>query len=105
MRRRWRGDSDGVERCRTWRWAGNAYVDLGGGKERGALEHAAQAYHHAGYALAGASDELERVKLNYCFGKTLLQLSDGKDLELATEARTRLKTALNLARVHMPDGV
>ncbi len=70
-----------------------------------ALEHAAQAYHHAGYALAGASDELERVKLNYCFGKTLLQLSDGKDLELATEARTRLKTALNLARVHMPDGV
>ena len=62
-------------------------------------------YQHAEEALADATDEREQVKLNYCFGKTLLQLCDGKDLGLATEARARLQTALGLARVHMPDGI
>ncbi len=99
------GDRDAVELCRTWRWAGNAYFDLAAGKERPALEQAAQAYQHAEEALADAADEREQVKLNYCFGKTLLQLCDGKDLGLATEARARLQTALGLARAHMPDGV
>ena len=99
------GDRDSVELSRTWRWAGNAYFDLAAGMERHALEQAAQAYQHAEEALADATDEREQVKLNYCFGKTLLQLCDGKDLGLATEARARLQTALGLARGHMPDGV
>ncbi len=99
------GDRDTVELSRTWRWAGNAYFDLAAGKERHALEQAAQAYQHAEEALANATDAQEQVKLNYCFGKTLLQLCDGKDLGLATQARARLQTALGLARVHMPDGV
>ena len=78
------GDRDTVELSRTWRWAGNAYFDLAAGKERHALEQAAQAYQHAEEALANATDAQEQVKLNYCFGKTLLQLCDGKDLGLAT---------------------
>lgn len=101
-------DPDVVECSRTWRWAGNAYFDLGAGKDRSALEHAAEAYRRAEDALeaaAEAADATERVKLNYCFGKALLQLSEGKDLGLATDARTRLQAALELARTHMPDGV
>ena len=45
------------------------------------------------------------MKLNYCFGNTLLKLSDAKDLRMASAARERLQTALGLARVHMPAGV
>ncbi|HRE85330.1 MAG TPA: hypothetical protein PLB40_03340, partial [Accumulibacter sp.] len=101
-------ERDAVEGARTWRWAGNAYYDLGAGKERRALEHAARAYRKAENALevaAEAADAVDWVKLNYCFGKVLLQLSEGKDPGLATEACTRLRAALTLARLHMPDGV
>ena len=101
-------ERDAIECSRTWRWTGNAYFDLGAGKDRPALEHAAEAYREAEKALevaTGAADAVEWVKLNYCFGKALLQLSEGKDLTLATDARTRLRAALTLARLHMPDGV
>ncbi len=101
-------ERDAVECSRTWRWTGNAYFDLGAGKDRAALEQAAEAYRRAEDALeadAEAADAVERVKLNYCFGKALLQLSEGKDLGLVTDARTRLRAALDLARAHMPDGV
>lgn len=96
---------DAVELSRTWRWAGNAYFDLGAGRDRAALEHAAQAFRRAEDALADTAEAVERVKLNFCFGKALLQLSEAKDLGLVTDARKRLKAALDLARVHMPDGV
>lgn len=101
-------ERDAVEAARTWRWAGNAYFDLGAGKERRALEHAARAYRKAENALeaaAEAADAVDWVKLNYCFGKVLLQLSEGQDAGLANEAFTRLRAALTQARLHMPDGV
>jgi len=65
-------ERDAVEAARTWRWAGNAYFDLGAGKERRALEHAARAYRKAENALeaaAEAADAVDWVKLNYCSGK------------------------------------
>ena len=89
-------ERDAVECSRTWRWAGNAYYDLGAGKDLAALERAAEAYRRAENALeaaAGADDAVEWVKLNYSFGKVLLQLSEAKDLGLATNARTRLRAA------------
>ncbi|MDO9597299.1 MAG: hypothetical protein Q7J47_06225 [Azoarcus sp.] len=101
-------ERDAVECSRTWRWAGNAYYDLGAGKDLAALERAAEAYRKAENALeaaTGADDAVEWTKLNYSFGKVLLQLSEAKDLGLATNARTRLRAALTLARLHMPDGV
>ena len=100
-----RSGKDALEGSRTWRFAGNAYFDLGAGRERAPLEKAAAAYRSAESLLDGLDDRVELVKLNYCFGNTLLKLSDAKDLRMASAAHERLKTALALARVHMPAGV
>ena len=75
-----RGGNDALECSRTWRFAGNAYFDLGAGRERTLLERAAAAYRSAESMLKGLDDRVELVKLNYCFGNTLLKLSDAKDL-------------------------
>ena len=100
-----RSGKDALEGSRTWRFAGNAYFDLGAGREHAPLERAAAAYRSAESLLDGLDDRVELVKLNYCFGNTLLKLSDAKDLGMASAARERLKTALALARNHMPAGV
>jgi hypothetical protein len=97
--------NDPLEGSRTWRFAGNAYFDLGAGRGRTPLEKAASAYRSAEELLAGVDDRVEFVKLNYCFGNTLLKLSEAKDLSMASAARERLKAALTLARIHMPAGV
>lgn len=98
-------EHDAVECSRTWRWAGNARFDLGAGKDRPALEQAVAAYRQAEDALGAVADATERIKLGYCFGKALLQLSGGTDLGLAKDARKRLRAARKLAHKHMPDGV
>ena len=100
-----RSGNDALESSRTWRFAGNAYFDLGAGRERAPLERAAAAYRSAESLLEGLDDHVELVKLNYCFGNTLLKLSDAKDLSMASAARERLQSALALARKHMPAGV
>lgn len=99
------GEHDVVECSRTWRWAGNAWFDLGAGKVRSALEQAVAAYRQAEDELGAVADAIERIKLGYCFGKALLRLSEGKDLGRAKDARKRLRAALKLAHEHMPDGV
>ena len=99
-----RGKQDRIERARTWRFAGNALRDLGADRERDCLQRAADAYRNA-QALLDPDDGIELVKLNYCFGRTLLKLSDGTDLEMATTAQARLRTALQLAYEYLPDGV
>jgi hypothetical protein len=95
---------DALERSQIWRYAGNAWFDLGAGRDREKLEYAASAYRSAEEALAEVHDAVELIKLNYCYGNTLLKLSEGKDLKLASAARARLAAALDLARVHMPSG-
>jgi hypothetical protein len=95
---------DALERSQIWRYAGNAWFDLGAGRDREKLEYAAAAYRSAEEALAEVHDAVELIKLNYCYGNTLLKLSEGKDLKLAAAARARLAAALELARVHMPSG-
>ncbi len=96
---------DALERSQVWRYAGNAWFDLGAGRDREKLEYAASAYRSAEEALAEVHDAIELIKLNYCYGNTLLKLSEGKDLKLASAARARLAAALDLARVHMPSGI
>jgi len=100
-----RNKNDAIERSRTWRFAGNAHFDLGAGRDRSELEHAAQAYERAEAALGRNNVPVEFVKLNYCYGQTLLFLSDGKHLEQAKAAQGRLQAALKAARTHMPEGV
>jgi hypothetical protein len=96
---------DALERSQLWRYAGNAWFDLGAGRDREKLEYAAAAYRGAEEALAEVHDAVELIKLNYCYGNTLLKLSEGKDLKLASAARARLAAALELARVHLPSGI
>src|SRR5712691_1303587 len=40
-------DGDRLERCRTWRFAGNAYFDLGNGKDLPQMQNAAAAFRKA----------------------------------------------------------
>ena len=96
---------DRLERCRTWRFAGNAYFDLGNGKELPEMRRAADAFRKADTLLKGIDNPIERLKLNYSFGHALFHLCDAKDIELAREARDRYASALTLAREHMPAGV
>jgi hypothetical protein len=98
-------DGDALERFRTWRHAGNAYFDLGSGRERAPLERAAAAFRRAEALLPADVDPVETLKLNYSLGQTLLQLSRDGDARLASEARNRFAAALALAKVHMPEGV
>jgi hypothetical protein len=96
---------DRLERCRTWRFAGNAYFDLGNGKELPEMRRAADALRKADTLLKGIDNPIERLKLNYSFGHALFHLCDAKDIELAREARDRYASALTLAREHMPAGI
>jgi tetratricopeptide (TPR) repeat protein len=96
---------DRLERCRTWRYVGNAYFDLGAVRELAQLKHAADAYQRAEALLEGLDDPIERMKLDYSYGNALFHLCDAQDLQLAQEARRRYSSALAIARIHMPAGV
>jgi hypothetical protein len=73
---------DALERSQIWRYAGNAWFDLGAGRDREKLEYAAAAYRSAEEALAEVHDAVELIKLNYCYGNTL-QAVRRQDLKLA----------------------
>lgn len=100
-----RAGGDALERSRTWRHLGNAYFDLGSGREKAQLERASAAFERAETLLAGVNDPVETVKLNYSWGQTLFQLCDATDARLASQARDRFATALALAPTHLPGGV
>jgi hypothetical protein len=50
---------DRLERCRTWRFAGNAYFDLGNGKELPEMRRAADAFRKADTLLKGIDNPIE----------------------------------------------
>ena len=93
-----RDGADAVERARTWRQLGNAYFDLGVEGGGAKLEQAVAAFESAERLLDGADEPVEKMKLNYSFGQTLLQLSEARDLVRARQAHDRFATALGLAR-------
>ena len=88
---------DSFEPARVWRYAGNAWFDLGNGKDPQALEQATCAYVHAETRLEDSDDSVEHMKLDYSLGQALLGLSKGENLELAENAQTRLRSALDIA--------
>jgi hypothetical protein len=100
-----RSGSDALERARTWRHLGNACYDLGTGRQRPQLERASGAFAHADALLANLNEPVEKLKVNYSWGRTLLLLCDGQDPQLAVQARDRFRAALALAPEHLPAAV
>lgn len=96
---------EALERGRNWRYVGNAYADLAVGQEVDKLEPAANAYRRADLLLAAIDAPIERMKLDFSFGRALLRLSEGRHLALARAARDRFACALRFAHTHMPAGV
>lgn len=94
--------ADRLQRARTWRFAGLAYADAAVGQELLKLAPTARAFGNADGLLEGLEEPIERMKLDYAYGRALFRLSQGRDLSLAMQARDRLASALELARSFMP---
>lgn len=98
-----RVDVDPVERLRTWCSVGETYMSLGA---KYALQCAADAFRTAeAVASQVQADARELVNLKRNYGVALLKLAADTNIELASEAASRLSAALSLARKHMPVGV
>jgi hypothetical protein len=95
--------ADALDRLRTWCALGEAYLLLG---QKHTLQAASEAFRNA-EALSSLVDAHahELMRLKHGYGCTLLELAAGSNMELASEAATRLSSALSLARKHMPVGV
>lgn len=95
--------ADGLDRLRTWCALGEAYLLLG---QRHSLQAASDAFRNA-EALSSLVEAQahELMSLKHGYGCTLLELAAGSNMDLATEAATRLSSALELARKHRPVGV
>jgi hypothetical protein len=94
-----------LERARVWRFLGNAWFDLGDGKDPGWLRRAADAFARSEALALPFGDAVESVKLNYSYGHTLYHLASGGDWSLLVEARHRYALALEQARRVFPEGV
>ena len=97
--------SDRLERARNYRYLGNAYFDLGAGRNPKWLERAVVAYTLAEALLDGVENPAERAKLAYSHGLTLFAKSQHNDVRLVEEARLKYAHALTLARKAMPEAV
>jgi hypothetical protein len=96
---------DCLERARSWRHLGNAYFHLGAGFDANQLMEASFAYMRAETLLEGIDHSIEKAKLAYSFGHTLLALSRRTDLRLVEEARQQYELAFDLAQAFMPEAV
>jgi len=81
--------SDPVELSRTLRWLGDAYFDHGRFAGRSSWDAAANAYSRAEQLLQDGAAPVEQAKLDFNFGNTLAQLSDGTDVKLLEAADIR----------------
>jgi hypothetical protein len=97
---------DTIERVRNWRFVGDAYADLVVDNDAKRWRDAADAYQRADALLEGSDNPVERMKLDFRYGRALFGLSNaGKNAALVHDARDRFISALGLARVHMPEVV
>jgi hypothetical protein len=95
--------ADPLDVGKTWQWAGMAWYDMAGTRQRPILDRAMDAYRRAEPCLEEAGDPLALVKLDYCIGRALLNLGDDPDASFAYEAAERLRRAVNTARRVAPD--
>ena len=98
--------SDRLERARTWRYAGLAWLDLEASGDIEYLESAKAALDKAEALLNGIDDPLESMKLHANYAQVLRHLARARvDPALIREARRHLVSALDLARTAQPDAV
>jgi hypothetical protein len=96
--------SDPVEVAKTYRWLGDAYFDLGRGRDEAALISGSKAYHRVEELLAGQEAPLEKAKLNFNYGNTLRGLSQGFHVGLLEAAQIRYENAKQVFNAHqLPD--
>lgn len=91
-----------VERARLWRYAGAAHADAGQGGPPSGLAAAARSFQRADEILGPDADPVERMKLDFAYGRVLVRLSEGRRLNFALQARDRFASAADLASRHMP---
>lgn len=99
---------DRLESARTWRYVANAYFDLGNGRDPAPLRFAVNAFQKAETLLQGIDNPIEKMKLDFSYGRVLLHLfhlSEGKEVSFAQEARLRHASALAIAEAEMPGAV
>jgi hypothetical protein len=96
-------DGNELEISRTWRWAGMAWYDLAGSREPEWLHRACAAYRQAAACLDAEAEHIDASKLEYCYGRALLSLSDQADPGIAGEAVERLVRSRALARQWAPE--
>lgn len=99
------GNGELLERSRNWRFTGYTYFELADGKDRQLLTLAAKAYSTAAALLNGTNSPMDEMKLNYLFGHTLLNLSEGKNPGMLQEARSCFVTAREAARIAQPASI
>src|SRR5262245_57779395 len=90
--------SDAVELSRTWRWLGDAHFEHGRFAGRPSWYAGADAYLKAERALADYAAPVEQAKLDFNFGNTLAQLSEGTDIALLEAADIRYRRAAEVFR-------
>jgi hypothetical protein len=95
-------DAD-VAKC--WRWLGNAWFELAGGKRREALETSLGCYERAHAVLEQSPNELERAKLDSAIGNSLYGLAGGDNVVLLEKAIARYEASLPLLRKLLPQAV
>jgi hypothetical protein len=95
-------DGNELEISRTWRWAGMAWYDLARSREPEWLHRACSTYRQAAAYLDAETDPVDASKLEYCYGRALLSLSNQTDPDVAGEAVERLARSRVLARQSAP---
>ena len=96
--------ADPVEAAKTYRWLGDAYFDLGLGKDESLLTRGSQVYKRAEELLGAAEAPVEKAKLAFNYANTLRGLSQGADVGLLEAAQTRYESAARTFRKHhLPD--
>ena len=97
--------STSIERCRTWRFLGDALFDLAHGTDASVLSRAVAAYDKAEALLAVLDEPLDRAKLDFNFANTLRGMSGGSDRALLEEAQLRYRLAIAGFASHAPQHV
>lgn len=82
------------ERCRTWRYVGDALFDLAHGTDAAILKRAAAAYDRAESLVTDLDEPLERAKVDFNLGNIMRGISGGTDRALLEEALLRYQLAL-----------
>ena len=92
-----------IEISRTWRYAGMAWYDLAGTREQEWLHRAVAAYKESENHLDTYAEPVDSAKLDYCLGRAFLNLADGPDPSVASDAVECFSRSRATARQSAPE--